>query len=303
MPDNPDKSEEPSSSADKSPSADDSTGWSAPSESKSKVQPIIQAGGSDKTPPPELMPPAPTSTKGSKKKTVLNATAIDFDACRQVFSRIVGSKEVQGDSHIVLREPGTGVVADNPEPINNYRMATACPADWVDMIGTDQFRICGQCKLNVYNLTGMNLEATKALVFKREGQDAQCFYRRQDGKFLTHDCPVGIRRGQTTLLGIGAGILLILGCISMAFLSPPPPKPTAIEEKPQQVITPPSQSIQTSSSPNPIHSNDVNKELYKEWTQVGTPNTSSQTAGQSSTPKPGTIPIITTSPPSSNLPK
>jgi hypothetical protein len=54
-------------------------------------------------------------------------------------------------------------------------------------------RFCGQCKLNVYNLTDMPRAEAEKLVQEREGRLCVRFFRRHDGTVLTRDCPVGIR--------------------------------------------------------------------------------------------------------------
>jgi len=38
-------------------------------------------------------------------------------------------------------------------PLDHVRIAAPCPADWDRMLGNDRVRFCGQCSLNVYNLS------------------------------------------------------------------------------------------------------------------------------------------------------
>jgi hypothetical protein len=59
------------------------------------------------------------------------------------------------------------------------------------MYGDDQKRFCKECKLNVYNLSGMTREDAEKLVTNAEGQLCIRFYRRPDGTIITQDCPVG----------------------------------------------------------------------------------------------------------------
>jgi len=61
------------------------------------------------------------------------------------------------------------------------------------MIGSEQMRFCGQCNLNVYNLSGMTRDAAESLIARNEGRLCVRFYRRADGSILTRDCPVGLR--------------------------------------------------------------------------------------------------------------
>jgi hypothetical protein len=61
------------------------------------------------------------------------------------------------------------------------------------MIGSEQMRFCGQCNLNVYNLSGMTRDEAESLIARNEGRLCVRFYRRTDGSIITRDCPVGLR--------------------------------------------------------------------------------------------------------------
>jgi hypothetical protein len=60
------------------------------------------------------------------------------------------------------------------------------------MIGTDRVRFCGQCSLNVYNLSAMTRDQAESLIAANEGRLCVRFYRRNDGSIITQDCPVGL---------------------------------------------------------------------------------------------------------------
>jgi len=61
------------------------------------------------------------------------------------------------------------------------------------MLGNDQVRFCQECKLNVYNLSGMSREQAEDIIRAKEGNLCVRFYRRSDGTVLTQNCPVGIK--------------------------------------------------------------------------------------------------------------
>ena len=77
--------------------------------------------------------------------------------------------------------------------LNHVRVAASCPADWDQMIGSDRVRFCGQCSLNVYNLSGLTRSDAETLIAGTEGRLCVRFYRRSDGSIITKDCPVGLR--------------------------------------------------------------------------------------------------------------
>lgn len=84
-------------------------------------------------------------------------------------------------------------------PLDNVRIAAPCKADWERMLGTERARFCGQCNLNVYNLSSMTRSEAEHLIANNEGRLCVRFYRRADGSILTRNCPVGLRAIQRRL--------------------------------------------------------------------------------------------------------
>jgi hypothetical protein len=82
--------------------------------------------------------------------------------------------------------------------LEELRVASPCPAKWDDMIGDDRVRFCGACAKNVYDLSAMTRAEAEAFVAaqadRTAGSVCVTMRRRADGKVLTTDCPVGVRR-------------------------------------------------------------------------------------------------------------
>ena len=78
-------------------------------------------------------------------------------------------------------------------PLDHVRVASPCESDWDQMIGDERARFCGQCSLNVYNLSNMTRLEAESLIARTEGRLCVRFYRRRDGSIITKDCPVGLR--------------------------------------------------------------------------------------------------------------
>jgi hypothetical protein len=103
-------------------------------------------------------------------------------------------------------------------PLNNIKVASPCPANWDEMIGDDRTRFCGQCKLNVFNLSGMTRDEAESLIINTNGRLCVRFFRCADGTILTKDCPVGwaavkrrMSRVATAVASLAIGILSGLG--------------------------------------------------------------------------------------------
>ncbi len=76
-------------------------------------------------------------------------------------------------------------------PLNNIKIASPCSADWNEMFGNDRKRFCGDCNLNVFNLSGMTKYDAENLLMNSEGRVCVRYFQRADGTILTADCPVG----------------------------------------------------------------------------------------------------------------
>src|SRR6185436_5457223 len=91
--------------------------------------------------------------------------------------------------------------------LDHVRVAAPCKADWDQMIGTDRVRFCGQCSLNVYNLSAMTRDEAESLIARNEGRLCVRFYRRGDGSIITQDCPVGLRAIQRRVSYLAKAII------------------------------------------------------------------------------------------------
>ncbi len=115
-------------------------------------------------------------------------------------------------------------------PLDNIRIASPCSASWEGMFGSERKRFCGDCKLNVYNLSNMSRQEAENLILSSEGRLCVRFFRRADGTILTKNCPVGwaavkkrASRLATAAFSMIAGVLTgILGFNLLRSESPTP---------------------------------------------------------------------------------
>jgi hypothetical protein len=78
------------------------------------------------------------------------------------------------------------------------------------MIGNERVRFCGQCELNVYNLSALTRTQAEDLIAGSERKLCVRFYRRRDGSIITKDCPVGLRARKLRLSRIGKAVAAML---------------------------------------------------------------------------------------------
>jgi len=99
--------------------------------------------------------------------------------------------------------------------LETITIASPCTADWDAMRGDERVRFCGQCELNVYNLSAMPRDEAQELVRETEGKICVRMFKRRDGTVITQDCPVGLRaklrRKLSWIAGLAASLLASVG--------------------------------------------------------------------------------------------
>jgi hypothetical protein len=102
--------------------------------------------------------------------------------------------------------------------LDNIRVAAPCSADWTRMAGDERVRYCGDCRKNVYNLSGMTREEAEALIVSLEGTLCVRYFQRADGTILlADDCAVGDRRRRRRRAVVAGGAALLVGAGALAW--------------------------------------------------------------------------------------
>jgi len=102
------------------------------------------------------------------------------------------------------------------EQISRTQVATPCHVSWESMTGDDKVRFCGECRLNVYNLSAMDVEEAAERLAADEEDLCVRFYRRADGTILTRDCPTGLQRFADGRRRFGERVAVFFGITVMA---------------------------------------------------------------------------------------
>lgn len=111
--------------------------------------------------------------------------------------------------------------------LDTVQVAKPCPARWEEMAGDEKVRFCAHCRLNVFNLSAMDVEEAANLIAAQDGRLCVRFYRRRDGTILTQDCPVGVAAWKKRLAVVwsstaGACAGLVGGVFGWSRLNPAP---------------------------------------------------------------------------------
>ncbi|MCE9545016.1 MAG: hypothetical protein K8T25_05780 [Planctomycetia bacterium] len=93
-------------------------------------------------------------------------------------------------------------------------VATPCSADWNQMTGDDRVRFCGECSLNVYQISELTRVEALKLINDHEGRLCVRLFRRHDGTILTRDCPIGLRAVRRRLARAITAVATLLGILT-----------------------------------------------------------------------------------------
>lgn len=163
-------------------------------------------------------------------------------------------------------------------PLNNIKVASPCSANWDEMYGDNRKRFCGDCKLNVYNLSGMSREAAENLIQGSESRLCVRFCSRPDGTIITEDCPVGWAKIKqrtnvfatavmSMLIALFGGLFFVsvasrmkgqVGVLRNPFASPTPQYPPTMG-----AVAMPSPTPTPKVTPTPRPGQDVNEMVGK----------------------------------------
>lgn len=104
------------------------------------------------------------------------------------------------------------------------RVASPCTESWAAMVGDERVRHCGQCQMNVFNLSSLSRAEVDTLLQKAEGRVCGRFYQRTDGTVLTADCPVGLRRARARMAAaLTAALALVVVGLGLLRRTPKAP--------------------------------------------------------------------------------
>ncbi len=92
--------------------------------------------------------------------------------------------------------------------LDDIAIASPCSAKWEDMKGDDRSRHCAACRLDVYDLSAMTRAEAITLLTARSDSVCIRLHRRADGRVITKDCPVGVRRALRRAGSIVGGMIL-----------------------------------------------------------------------------------------------
>ncbi len=105
---------------------------------------------------------------------------------------------------------------DDCAVVQSLSIAAPCPVDWDSMTGDERKRFCGQCKLNVYNVSTMSTREAADFIRQSEGRACVRLYKRKDGTIITDNCPVGLRKLRNRITARVAAATALFALLGLA---------------------------------------------------------------------------------------
>lgn len=154
----------------------------------------------------------------TKLSRVFKGTLLDTDALRE-FALTTKSKE-----EARLKDEMEFLVAPSQTkpscPIVRFRKTSDCPVSWDEMSGGStgftRVRYCDRCRLNIYDLDGLETAEAEELVVQREGQSKVNYFQRKDKKFQVEDCRVGAKKKLVRRAATAAAVFVVIGLTVLA---------------------------------------------------------------------------------------
>ncbi len=194
-------------------------------------------------------PAKPAKPLKRERQQFVAKTMLDHSILWDTVSKFEAKMEVKVAEQIAERaaEPVKMLV-----PIECKKQALACGFKWDDTETRERFRYCALCKTAVYNFAGLEMPEAEEIIFQRENKKKFTLFKRPDGKFMTVDCPVEVKRKRDTILLSVGGVVLVLCALAFMIYMPKPPKPEpqaqAVQNPVEPGLTGPGENRGTNSS-------------------------------------------------------
>ena len=177
--------------------------------------------------------PAEARQSTVKPERFVPKTMLDMDFLKESLSASVSRAEER------LAESIAQKASAPPKQLltsDDFKIASPnCPFVWNDNSDNPKERVkyCTQCSAQIYNFTGFDMTESQSLIFKRENRKNAPLYKREDGKFMTSDCPIALKKSKDKQMLIGGTALVLILLLIMVIASfmvpqsPPASTPSA----------------------------------------------------------------------------
>lgn len=135
---------------------------------------------------------------------------------------------------------------NNERALDKVSLAKPCGQNWDEMVGNERERFCGDCCLNVYNLSSMTRgEAEEFLQVRNDGSVCLNYICDDKGKIKTDDCPRPLRSLRDRIfpaLKVASSFVAAFGLFVSGALAQTPQRlggKPCVPTKNQQVQAPP----------------------------------------------------------------
>lgn len=166
---------------------------------------------------------------GQSGRMPVAKTMLDHDMMAQAVSKSFVLKESRVKEIIKekAKEPVKTIV-----PVDCEKKALTCKFTWAENDPRERFKHCNICQAAVYNFSGLEMPEAEVIIFQRENLKKFTLYKREDGKFMTRDCPRQVKKKRDQIIMLAGSVILVATILTMLAMMPPPPRPAHNDDSP-----------------------------------------------------------------------
>lgn len=157
-------------------------------------------------------------TERRLKAPLVDKTKLDVDAVIDMAASAKSEHDAKLREELETRVPEPSRTL---QPLANYRTAARCSSVCKNTTKEDRVNFCEQCRLRVYDFSEMERPEAEELIFKMEGRRDVILFKRLDGKFLTSDCPIGVRKKLINIAATAFGAATMTGLAALLLTQAP----------------------------------------------------------------------------------
>jgi hypothetical protein len=186
----------------------------------------------------DITPDPPPSPKRRVSKTKLDHSLMQDQVLKSVAKL---EEKVAEQVKQRTTEPGKSF-----NGVQDFKAASPCPFKWEGHDPRLPFKHCERCQIPLYDFHNVELSEIEQIIFKRENRENAPLFKREDGKFMTQDCPVACKKRRERVMLVGAVVAAVIAVAAWMILVPsqPPSPPPAVIQQEQPAIEPSTQTSQ-----------------------------------------------------------
>ncbi len=231
----------------------------------------------------------------------VSKTTLDLEAVRGVASKITEQLEVQlnkENPRQAFRGAPGEISLKEVKKVCNFKEASACGMVSDQVNSGEKLSFCERCRLRVYDFNGMDDAEAQAYIqlLEERGGKNVVLYKRSDGRFLSSDCPVGLKTKRNQFVAIVLAVTFFVGLGGFLLTREAPTTTIAVNSNPTAVVEvgkDKTKTVESKKEEKKTTEKEVEPAKIQPSTEVGEGHAPFIITGQTNTPSAATPQVAT----------